>query len=148
MKTNAQVAAAFVARETAQNKSLRATEWILYSYATPIAYKDVFTKGGTRTEVVIISTQHHSATTTRHHGHLMHALMDAGYDGCAPWPDRVDDTPDAWVTTFGIREGRSDPNAPAVVWRKLTEEEREAKEREFQDELQRIREWAVKEFAR
>ena len=139
MKTNAQVAAAFVAGETAQNKSMRSTGNRLYSYATPIAVRYA------GDDTFAISTQHHSTTTTRHHGHLMHALMDAGYDGCPPWLSRVEDL-EAETIPFGFTEGRSDPNATAVVWRKLTEDEREAKKKAFQDELQRIHEWAVKEF--
>lgn len=137
MKTNAQVAAAFVAGETAQNKSMRATEWILYSYATPIAYKDNHYQEGNKTPCVVISTQHHSATTTRHHGELMTALRNAGYDGCPPWPTRVEDL-GAETVPFYLTEGRSDPDAPAVVWRKLTPEEQEAKKgaaRKALDEL-------------
>lgn len=129
MKTNKQVAEAFVNREWAKSGSLESDAVILYSYETPIAYW--------QDGVVHISTQYHSPTTTRHHSALIMALMEAGYDGCAPWPKTVKEKnaptvpfhgehfpatrygkPRFYRSAYGHPSNRSDPDSPAVVWQR------------------------------
>lgn len=84
MKTNAQVAAAFIRGESANSLNMHSTGTVLYSYATPIAR---YANDGS----IIVSSQHHSVTTTRHHSELWKAAYAAGYSGPAHWegnPDR------------------------------------------------------------
>lgn len=110
MKTNKQVAEAFVQQEAADSGSLHSRGAKLYSYDTPIAYRLIDGR-------VAISTQRHSPTTTRHHSALIMALRKDGYSGCVPWPKIVAERGEP-TKPFGEREGRSDPDSPAVVWQR------------------------------
>lgn len=148
MKTNAQVAAAFIAGESAHSANMHSTGTILYSYATPIAYRE-------SPDRIRVSTQHHSPTTTSHHSHLWTAAHEAGYRGPAWWegsPDRkrrggrtqADTVPfhdgDFPATRYGRAKtgsyhygeprNQSDHDARAVIWQRLTPEElRQERER-------------------
>jgi hypothetical protein len=82
--TNAQVAAAFIRQEHAQSGSMKSDGAVLWSYATPIARH---AEDGT----IVVSSQVHSVTTSRHHSELWSAAYAAGYDGPPNWqgdPDR------------------------------------------------------------
>lgn len=104
--TNAQVAAAFVRGDTAQSLHMRCQEhargFVLYSYQTPIAFRQ--DDGSIR-----VSSQRHSITTTRHHSELWSAAYAAGYDG-----------PPHWIASGNPRDHRAaikagyDPDADTV----------------------------------
>jgi hypothetical protein len=79
--TNAQVAAAFIRQEHAQSGSMKSDGAVLWSYATPIARH---AEDGT----IVVSSQVHSVTTSRHHSELWSAAYAAGYDGPAAWQGR------------------------------------------------------------
>ena len=81
--TNAQVAAAFIRGEEAQSGNMKSDGRILWSYETPIAYRQG--DGAIR-----VSSQHHSVTTTRHHAELWSAAYAAGYEGTPAWQGNPD----------------------------------------------------------
>lgn len=95
--TNREIVAAFAAGATkGKANSMRIDGDTLYSYATPIAFRNG--------PAVIVTQEKHSMTTSHHQSALRGALVARGYEDTG---HRV---------RFGRGEGRANPDAPAEVY--------------------------------